>query len=239
MADNSGARNRPFTIINRGTNDTAWDGSPVTLLPEQSILMATTPNGTAVLAYLNGATGNSPATLALTAGASAPVFLTSPPLLDLPKVLNRNWKGLGLGVTNVTPPQIEVPVNVQLISPALTWLTTATLNVNADAMPLGPGQAAQGTTLPRWMQLILQAGTSGPAVFVIIGGPPGGADNNAYVVALGAAQETGPGTEQTPPAGYYATTRGTVYTYQLNWGAASVFVANVSGGEGSVGLRAL
>lgn len=239
MADNSGARNRPFTVINRGTNDTAWDGSQVTLLPDQSILMATTPNGTAVLAYLNGATGNSPATLALTAGASAPVFLTAPPLLDLPNVLIRNWKGSGLGVTNVTPPHIAVPVNVQLISPALTWLTTAPLDENADALPLGPGQAAQGTTLPRWMQLILQAGTTGATVFVIIGGPPAGAGNNVYVVALNAAQETGPGTGQTPPTGYYATTVGSIYTYQLNWGAASVFVANVSGGEGSVGLRAL
>lgn len=238
MADNSGARNRPFTVINQSINDAAWNGSPVTLLPNQSVMMATTPADTTVLAYLNGATGNSPATLALTAGASAPVFITAPPLLDLPNVLTRNWKGSGLGITNVTPPQMQVPVNVQLINPALPWLSPATLGENA-AVPLGAGRAAQGTTLPRWMQLILQADASRPSVFVIIGGPPGVSGNNAYVIALNAAQETGPGTTQTPPTDYYATTVGSVYTYQLNWGAASVFVANVSGGEGRVGLRAL
>jgi hypothetical protein len=239
MADNTGARNRSFTVINRGTNDAAWDGSPVTLHPDQSILMAATPDGTSVLAYLNGATQNSPATLALTVGPSAPVFLTAPALVGLPTILLKNWKGAALGVTNVTPPHIQAPVNVQLINPALPWLTPATLAENADAMPLGPGQAARGTTLPSWMQLILQAGTSGPAVFVIIGGPPDSSGNNAYVVALNAAQETGPGTGQTPPAGYLATTIGSVYTYQLNWGAAAVFVANVSGGGASVRLRAL
>ena len=239
MPDNSGARNRPFAVINQGTNDAAWDGSPVTLLPNQSLRMGVTPDGTTVLVYLNEATRNSPATLALTAGSSAPVFLTAPALPGLPTVLIRNWKGAALGVTNVTPPHIQAPVNVQLINPALPWLTPATLGENADAMPLGPGQAARGTTRPSWMQLILQAGTSGPAVFVIIGGPPGGSGNNAYVVALNAAQECGPGVGQTPPPGYYATTVGSVYTYQLNWGAAAVFVANVSGGGASVRLRAL
>jgi len=243
MADNSGAQNRPFTVINQGSNDTAWDGSPATLLPNQSVRIPVTPDDTTLLAYRNRATGNSPATLALTAGGSAPVFITAPPLLDLPSLLFRNWKGNVLGLTNVTPPDIDVPVNVQLISPALPWLAPATLVENADPMPLGAGHAVRGTTQPRWMQLILQAATdgptAGPAVFVIIGGPPDGTGNNAHVVALNAAQETGPGTGQTPPAGYFATTVGSVYTYQLNWGAASVFVANVSGGEGGVGLRAL
>lgn len=239
MTDNSGARARPFAVINQGTNDAAWDGSPATLLPNQSVRMAVTPGVTTVLAYLNRATGNSPATLALTAGSSAPVFLIAPPLLDLPSIMISNWKTNALGLTNVTPPQMKVPVNVQLISPALPWLVPEPLGANAAAVPLGPGQAARGTTLPQWMQLILQAGTDGPAVFVIVGGPPNGSGNNAHVVALGAAHETGPGTGQPPPAGYYATTKGTVYTYQLNWGAAPVFVANVSGDEGSVGLRSL
>jgi hypothetical protein len=242
MADNSGARHRPFAVINQGTNDAAWDGSPVTLLPDQSVQMAATPDGTTVLVYLNGATENSPATLALTAGGSAPVFLTAPPLPELPSILIRNWKGNGLGITNVTPPHVQVPVDVRLINSALPGPTAATLEEEADAVPLGTGQAARGATLPRWMQLILQAGppdSSGPSVFAIVGGPPDGSGNNAYVVALNAAQETGPGTGQAPPAGYYATTVGSVYTYQLNWGGASVFVASVSGGDGSVGLRAL
>lgn len=239
MADNTGARHRPFAVINQGTNDAAWDGTLVTLLPNQSVRMAVTPDSTTVLAYLNGATWNNPATLALTAGSSAPLFLTAPPLLDLPSILIKNWKTNELGLTNVTPPNIEAPVNVQLISPALPWLIAEALNVTADTTPLGPGQVASGTTLPRWMQLIIQAGSTEPAVFVIFGGPPDGSGNNAHVVALNAAQETGPGTGQTPPAGYYATTVGSVYTYQLNWGAASVFVANASAGEGSVGLRAL
>src|SRR5215204_4073078 len=110
MADNSGARNQPFKVINQGTGAAAWDGSPVTLLPNQNVRMALTPDGTTVLAYLNGAAGNSPATLALTAGGSAPVFLTVPPLVELPSILIRNWKTNLLGITNISPPHMEVPV---------------------------------------------------------------------------------------------------------------------------------
>lgn len=239
MTDDSGAQHHPCTVINQGTSNAAWDGSPVTLLPNQSVHTVATPDGTTVLVYLNGATGNSPATLALTSGGSAPIFITVPPLLDLPSILIKNWKSNVLGITNITPPEVEAPVNMQLVSPGLPWLTPETLNVNAAAVPLGPEQAARGTTLPSWMQMIIQAGSSGPAVYVIFGGPPDGSGNNAHVVALNTAQETGPGTGKTPPDGYYATTVGSVYTYQLNWGVAPVFVANVSGGESSVGLRAL
>ena len=119
MADNSGARNLPFAVINQSIKDAAWDGSPVTLLPNHSVRMAVTPDGTSVLVYLNEAAGNSPATLALTAGSSAPLFLTAPPLLALPSILIKNWKTSALGLTNVTPPQAEAPLNVQLVSPAL------------------------------------------------------------------------------------------------------------------------
>src|ERR1044072_110389 len=112
MTDSSGARNRPFAVINQGTNDAAWDGSPVTLLPNRSVRRAVTPNGTTVLVYLNEGTGNSPATPGLTSGRSAPLPLTAPPLLNLPSILISNWKTNQLGLTNVTPPQMHVPVNM-------------------------------------------------------------------------------------------------------------------------------
>jgi hypothetical protein len=233
---------RPFAVINQGADDEAWDGSPVMLLPNQSVLMAVTPVGSTVLAFQNESPQNTPATLALTAGSSAPVFLTAPPLVEQPNSLVRNWRGVRLGITNITPPDMQVPVLVQLVGPALPWVSPADLPADGAPVPLGPGQAAQGTTLQRWMQVILQANPDAPTVFAIIGGPPNASGNNAYVVALNAPQNSGPGTENPPPAGYFATTRGAVYTYQLNWGAAPVFVANMSGAgaaPGSVGLRPL
>jgi len=239
MANKTSTRKQLFTVINQATSNTAWNGSPVKLLPNESAQMTQTPNGSAVLAYQNMATENSPATLALTTGTGDPVFLTAPAPHTLPNILIKNWRGANLGITNVTPPHIQAPVNLQLIAPGLSWLTPAVLKANADVMPLGPGQAVQGPTQPRWMQVMLQADTSQPAVFVIIGGPPDATGNNAYVVALNAPQETGAGTTQTPPTGYFATSAGAVYTYQLNWGATTVFVANVSGAAATVGLRAL
>jgi hypothetical protein len=242
MVDESVPPSRLFAVINQGAGDEAWDGAPVRLLPNQSVLMAATPVGSTILAFQNESNANTPATLALTAGESAPVFLTAPPLVNQPNSLVRNWNGVGLGITNVTPPDIQVPVLVQLIGTAMPWLKSAPLPADSSPVMLEPGQAAQGATSQRWMQVILQADSADLTVFAIIGGPPDASGNNAYVVALNAATESGPGTGHQPPPGYFATVVGAVYTYQLNWGTAPVFVANMSGAgdaPGIVGLRPL
>lgn len=226
-----------FAVINQGAGNQSWDGSPVTLNPTQSAMMPQTPNETILLAYQNEATTNITGTLAVTSGGSAPQFLTAPALNPQPLCLAQNFKGNNLGITNISPP-VQVPILVMLIGPGLTWLTPVPLPADGTPVMLAPGQAAQGTTQPVWMQLILQANTGNLATFAIFGGP----GDNAYIIALNAPENTGPGTGNPPPPGYYATTVGNVYTYQFNWGASSVYVANMSStvaGPGQVSLRQL
>jgi hypothetical protein len=46
---------------------------------------------------------------------------------------------------------------------------------------------------------------------------------------LNASETTGPPTQKPPlQEGYYATTMGNTYDLRFNWGAASVYVANLS-----------
>jgi hypothetical protein len=233
----SSLKSVPFAVINQGATNQSWDGSPITLNPNQSVQMPGTPNETVLLAYQNLSTANTPGTLALTSGGSAPEFLYVPALTEAPLLLARNFAANNLGVTNISP-LMSVPILVELIGPGLSWLTPLALPPNGTPVNLAPGQAAQGTTPAAWMQLILQINTGNLTTFAIFGGPGG----NAYIISLNATESTGPGTGNPPPLGYYATTVGNVYTYQFNWGGSSVYVANVSGtaaGPGQVSLRQL
>lgn len=243
MSDKSRPDANPFSVINRGHINAAWDGTPTTLLPNESALMEVTPNGSVVLSYQNQSVQGEHGTLAVTSGGSAPSFLPVPGLAEQPLILVNNWRGNYLSLTNITPPAVQVPILVQLIGPGLPGLTPLKLPADGTPVPLGSGQAAQGTTPARLMQVILQAESGNMLVFAILGGPPDASGNNAYVIALNATQETGPGTNNPPPAGYYATTVGAVYTYQLNWGGASIFIVNsaseAGGGRGVVSLRPL
>ncbi|MEP6567148.1 MAG: hypothetical protein ABJB10_18600, partial [Mesorhizobium sp.] len=62
-------------------------------------------------------------------------------------------------------------------------------------------------------------------MFAILGGPQDASGNNAYVVALNSQYgDTGPGTANPAPAGYYATAKGNNYSYEFNWASALLFV---------------
>jgi hypothetical protein len=115
------------------------------------------------------------------------------------------------------------------------------LPADGTIVMLAPGQTAQGTVMPGWMQLILKMNTANLADFAILGGP----GDNAYVIALNAPQEAGPGTGNPnvqPPAGFYATTISNVYSFTFNWSSGAIFVANMSpttAGPGQISLRPL
>jgi len=90
-----------------------------------------------------------------------------------------------------------------------------------------PPQVAQSTANPNWMQLQLTANAATQVILAIVGGPQDASGNNAYVIALNASANTGPG-GVTPPIGYYATTTANAYTFQFNWGGSTLYVANLS-----------
>ncbi|MFL6257215.1 MAG: hypothetical protein ACJ74T_19580 [Pyrinomonadaceae bacterium] len=234
-----------FQVIDRNSIDAAWDGSPLILQASQSAKMPKTNNGSMVLAYQNLSKMNNQGTLSVTSGGLPPSFLTARALTNQPSVLINNWGGNNLGVTNISDPGSNTPIQIQAIGPGYPGTTPLVLTPGPTSLSMKPGQTAQGDALPQWMQLVFQSNTSQLNIFVLIGGPPDTSGNNALMIAVNAGQEAGPGTKNPntpPPAGYYATTTQNTYYYQFNWGSDTIFVANMSGLTASpaqVTLRAL
>jgi hypothetical protein len=232
-----------YNVIDRFSVAAAWDGSPLVLQPNQNANMLQTTNGSMVLAYLNVSTMNNQGTLSVVSGGNQPIFLPASALSNQPSVLINNWKGNNLSVTNISVPGSNTPIRIQAIGPGLPGITPLPLVVGS--LNMSPGQMAQGNALPQYMQLVFQSNTSQQCIFVLIGGPPNTSGNNAFMLAVNAQQDAGPGTTNPttpPPAGYYATTTSNYYTYQFNWGSSVIFVANMSGttaDPAQISLRAL
>jgi hypothetical protein len=229
----SGTRPPPamlYRVIDRFSVAPTWDGSPLTLQPSENANMPQTTNGSMVLSYLNLSKMNNQGTLSVMSGGGEPAFIPVPALNNQPGVLIKNWKGNNLSVTNISAPGSSTPIQIQAIGPGLPGINPLALPVGS--LSLNPGQMAQGTALPQYMQLVFQSNTSQLAIFVLIGGPPDRTGNNAYMLAVNAQQDAGPGTDNptaTPPPGYYATTTSNYYNYQFNWGSSVIFLANMSG----------
>ena len=226
------SRPRPaaFQVIGQNSVNNAWDGSPLTLNPIDSANMLATPNGSMVFAYTNISTMNNVGQLALTSGGNAPMFLTALPLTNQPNILVNNWRGQNLNVTNVSYPGSNTPISIAAYAPGLTGQQCVALPSDSTLVALASMQCAQGQASSGYMQLIFQEQSGDLAVFVLIGGPPDSSGNNAYVISVNDAVNgnTGPGTGQTPPPGYYATTASYVYAFQFSWGVSTVYVANMS-----------
>jgi hypothetical protein len=231
-----------FKIIDQNSVNAAWTGAPTTLVPGNNVNLPQTTNGSLVFAYQNMSTMNNQGTLSLTSGGSPPQFLNAPALANQPSILINNWQANNLSVTNVSPTGSNTPIWIEALGPGLPGLTPSTLPVDGTTVALATYQAAQGTALPRWMQLIMQANSGSLTIFAVIGGPTDASGNNAYVMSVNATANTGPGTGMPPPAGYYATTTSNYFTYQFNWGSSTIFVANISPSTAAlanVGVRPL
>lgn len=218
----------PYAIIGNFIIVDTWDGSPITLNPNDNANMPITPNGSLVLAYQNTSTINTMGTLAVTSGGGPPTFLNAQSLQNQPNVLINNWKASNLSITNTSPPGSNTPILIAAYGPGMPGHKCVALPSDGTTITLGPSNCTQGTALPRYMQLIFQETSGDLAIFVLIGGPADSTGNNAYMIAVNYSENTGPGTGKTPPPGYYATVMGTTYTYQFNWGSSNIYVANMS-----------
>jgi hypothetical protein len=217
----------PFEILGRFSVDTAWNGSPLVLRPNENALMRQTPNGSMVFSYLNVSTQNNRGQLALTSGGGAPTFLDADALTTQAGILVGNWRANDLSVTN-TSPNLQTPIRIQAIGPGIPGTSPVPLPTDAVGVSLAPGESAQGPAQPRYMQLVVQASGGIRAVAAIIGGPPDASGNNAYVVVVNDSVNSGAGTPTPAPPGYYATTTANAFVLSFNWGGAEVFVANLS-----------
>lgn len=207
-----------------GASNTAWNGGPLTLQVNDNANLSPTTNGSMVLAYQNLATVNNQGNLTLTSGGSIPVNLPVPARANAPSIMVNNWQGNNLSASN-TSIVAPTPIWIAAIGPGLTGVNPVNLPADGSKVTLAaakPGQVvptADGTALPRYMNLRMTASTGDLTIITVIGGPPDASGNNAYVFGLNFA---GSGT------GYYQTTSANTITFTFNWGSSSVFVANLS-----------
>lgn len=216
-----------------------WNGQPLALGTGQTLKVPQTANATSVLATVQLAKSNNPTVLIVSGGRQI-VQVPVPPPSGLPQLLVANWRGNALTIENTL--MTSAVVRVQLTGLGLPGANPAPLTVSGEPLSLKPGQSAQGSSLPQWVQLFFQADSPRLTVVAIIGGPPDDSGNNEHVIALNAPRDTGPGTGAQPTMGFHATTTAHYYTYAFNWGAASVFVENLSmelGGSVNVAMRRL
>jgi hypothetical protein len=219
-----------YAVIGKFSIDESWDGSPLTLNPNDNANMPITPSGSLVLTYQNKATINTMGQLAITSGGGAPTFLNAQSLQNQSSVLINNWQGQNLSITNTSMTGSNNPILIAAYGPGMPGQTCLTLPSDGTSVQLAPMLCTQGTALPRYMQLIFQETSGDLAIFVLIGGQFDSTGNNAYMISVNDSLHgnTGPGTGQPPPPGYYATTTATNFIYSFNWGSSNIYVANLS-----------
>jgi hypothetical protein len=209
------------------TVNTVWNGMPKILAGRDSVSMPQTPNGSLIVGYFNQSQLNNAGRLTFTSGASAPTTVPVPALARMISVLTANWQANNLTLTNNSL-IASTPIFVQAFGPGVPGMQPGQLAINTPVQ-LAMRQAVQGLTTPNWMQLEFSSSTSNLEVVAVVGGPQDQSGNNAYVIALNAPSgDTGPPPGNPPPAGFYATSGGNKYTMQFNWGAAIVYVVNLS-----------
>jgi hypothetical protein len=213
-----------YEIIGRLESTADWNGVGITLAQYEGASMAQTPNGSMMLAYLNRSQRNSEGKLAVTSGGNPPSVLVAPALALAPIVLVNNWQGNNLTVTNISVGS-DTPIAVEAFGPGV-GPTPQTLPIGPPGIQIAAGQAASAGTTGGYMQLGFQQNDGNPALFGFIGGPVDNDGNNAYVIALNSSfGNTGPGTPNAAPSGYYATTSGNSWSYELKWPSTLIYVA--------------
>ena len=201
----------------------AWTGAPTTLNPQQNATMPQTPNGTMIFTYFNLSTTTNAGKLSLSSGGMGQL-LDAPALANQPQFLIKNFKGSNLSVSNVSQ-TTATPIWIAAAGPGLPGQSCNALPITGKFVPLAVYECAQVKPPPTFSTVTLQANSGQLTIFAIQVG------NTVYVVALNAAQEAGPGTQNPdtpPPAGYYATTTSNNYQNIWNWGGATVYIINLS-----------
>jgi hypothetical protein len=161
--------------------------------------------------------------------------LDAPALTFQPLFLVNNFKGNNLSVSNISSTS-ATPIWIAAAGPGLPGQSCNALPTTGKFVPLATFECAQVKPPPSPATVTLQANSGQLTIFAIQ------VVNVVNVVALNAAQEAGPGTQNPstlPPAGYYATTTGNNYQNMWNWGGATVYIINLSPGTATGGQVSL
>src|SRR5207237_3165145 len=136
-------------------NNPNWNGSPITLNPNDNANMPQAPNGSMVFSYQNTAKTNTTGQLAVTV-AGIPSFYNAQSLLSQPNILTQNFGGPttnNLSVTNTSQPGSNNPIKVSAYAPGIPGQSCVPLTPNSpNPVQLATGQCTQGTARPRYMQ---------------------------------------------------------------------------------------
>ncbi|MFL6257217.1 MAG: hypothetical protein ACJ74T_19590 [Pyrinomonadaceae bacterium] len=203
----------------------AWTGTPTTINRNENLQMSQTPNGMLIFSYFNQSKMANSGTLIVSSGGSVQPPLNVPGLANQPLMLINNWQGSNLSVSNTSV--TTTPIWIVAAGPGMPGQPCKTLTSDGTSLTLGIYACGTANPPPSPAMLSLQANTSKLTIFAIQ------VQNTVWVVALNAAQEAGPNTQNpntAPPAGYYATTTTNNYQSVWNWGGASVYIVNLSPG---------
>lgn len=216
-----------FTISGQRTIDQEWNGRPITLEQNDHVHMNQTPNGTMIFAWENHAAQNNYGEIAVSSGGHKPEFQPSPAFSNQPSIWLKNWNANNLNVTNISH-HSQTPICVQAIGSGIPGTTPLPLPIGNPGIELKPGEMAAGEALAQHMRLSFQVKSSTLSIVAFIGGPQDDTGNNGYVIALNYHRNSLRNSAEEPPGGYYATTTGSNYSFPFYWGAARIFVANMS-----------
>lgn len=197
-----------------------WDGSPLTLATHDTAVMPQSPNGSAILLWNNVATVNNTGTLMLSVDAEAPQTLDAPAMMTAPSFLVNNWQSRKLTVANVSSAP-NTPILIGMLGPGLPGIVPKHLVVGAPFL-LASAHVAQGQLPPSQLLLTIRTNTTNLLTVVLLGGPTDAGGNNGYVFGVNFPRPQ-------PPPGYTKVTTSSQLTFgPFDWGASSVFVANMS-----------
>ena len=201
---------------------------PQTLAVHGSVAMPQTPNGSLVVGYFNQSQQNNAGRLVVTSGGSGPTILPVPALARMISVLTANWQANNLTLTN-TSINAATPIFVEAFGPGIPGVQPGPLAIGTPVQ-LAMRQAVQGTTTPNWMQLEFTSSTSNLQIVAVVGGPPDQSGNNAYVIALNSPSRRHRSADREPCSARFLRhdRRQQIYAALFNWGAAAVYVVNLS-----------
>jgi hypothetical protein len=218
-------RAAPITIFFVLTRGTAWDGSPLVLMPQQ-IGVVGTPNGSVILTYENLAAQNNAGTIKVDTGGST-VDLPVPAQQHQPSFVVKNFAAQQLTVknTSVAP---ETPIRVQEVGTGIPGTAPVTIPIDGTVVHLPPGATASTLAVPRLMQIMFSNTSNNTSDVVMIGGPTDAYGNNGYAIEVNSIQTTGPPSRTPATAPFNATTTSNFFVVPFRWGSSTVFVANLS-----------
>ncbi len=204
-----------FTGVNfvnkiTSTQNELWDGSPITLQPNESVQIKST-NGNMVLAYLNTDTQNNTGELAITYGGSKPDIKEAAPLQNAPNIIIKDYGGDVVQLTNISQ---QSPIKVTAYGPGFG--SSEELPATGQLYSLEQYQSRTTISQTSYQRLVMNAEKTYTIFTLYVGTTP-----KVYCVNT-------PDTAGVPVEDYTAVTSSNSYPITDNFLGKTLYVINLS-----------